>query len=216
MLKAETVNQAQTGVDLPTRLRPRTVRDHAIVSIGILAISATVYFEGGSSGSIAALYLAAVFAVFYLFDPRPALAQTALLGASCGAALLMREDLATALGDWIPTMTMVCVVGFLMARIRRQIEWLLARLEKAARTDALTGLLNRQGFDERFGPELERAHRGERLISLIVADIDHFKEVNDRFGHHAGDKGVGPYRRSWPKRSARSTSSRGWAGRSLP
>jgi diguanylate cyclase (GGDEF)-like protein len=55
------------------------------------------------------------------------------------------------------------------------------------RTDLLTGLVNRQGFDERFEIELERGRRTAQPVALVLADIDGFKELNDRFGHPAGD-----------------------------
>jgi two-component system cell cycle response regulator len=53
--------------------------------------------------------------------------------------------------------------------------------------DALTGLHNRRFFHETLARECARAHRYERKLSLIVFDLDDFKEVNDRVGHLAGD-----------------------------
>ena len=53
--------------------------------------------------------------------------------------------------------------------------------------DALTGLHNRRFFHETLARECSRAHRYERRLSLIVFDLDDFKEVNDRIGHLAGD-----------------------------
>ncbi len=57
-----------------------------------------------------------------------------------------------------------------------------------ARHDALTGLLNRYSLDEFAGRELSRAQRGEHDLSLIVLDLDNFKQVNDEHGHGAGDR----------------------------
>ena len=53
--------------------------------------------------------------------------------------------------------------------------------------DALTGLHNRRYFHETLARECARAHRYERKLSLIVFDLDEFKEINDRIGHLAGD-----------------------------
>ena len=53
--------------------------------------------------------------------------------------------------------------------------------------DALTGLHNRRYFHETLARECSRAHRYERKLSLIVFDLDDFKEINDRIGHLAGD-----------------------------
>lgn len=62
-----------------------------------------------------------------------------------------------------------------------------AVLEHLSREDALTGLANRRAFDEQLQGEARRAvERGEPL-SLAMLDLDHFKEVNDRFGHACGD-----------------------------
>jgi diguanylate cyclase (GGDEF)-like protein len=54
-------------------------------------------------------------------------------------------------------------------------------------TDGLTGLKNRRFFDERLQEEFKRAQRYGDTLSLIMIDLDHFKEVNDRHGHPAGD-----------------------------
>ena len=58
---------------------------------------------------------------------------------------------------------------------------------KLARTDGLTSLANRRTADERLRHETDRAARYRRPLSIVLIDIDHFKSVNDRFGHHMGD-----------------------------
>lgn len=60
-------------------------------------------------------------------------------------------------------------------------------LSRQARTDALTGVLNRHGLQQRFDIEHARAQRYGRPIGVVVADVDHFKQVNDRHGHATGD-----------------------------
>lgn len=64
----------------------------------------------------------------------------------------------------------------------------VSEIQRQARTDSLTNLFNRRFFDERVAFEFERAQRSNSPISLLVADIDHFKEFNDRFGHSRGDE----------------------------
>jgi diguanylate cyclase (GGDEF)-like protein/PAS domain S-box-containing protein len=61
-------------------------------------------------------------------------------------------------------------------------------LSKASRTDPLTGCLNRRGFEERAAAELKALARSGARGAILVFDIDHFKPVNDTFGHAAGDR----------------------------
>lgn len=61
-------------------------------------------------------------------------------------------------------------------------------LDLQARTDALTGLLNRRGFETQMAFALALARRSGRLLSLVTVDVDHFKRVNDTYGHEAGDE----------------------------
>ncbi len=61
-------------------------------------------------------------------------------------------------------------------------------LEDMATTDSLTGLANRQAFMERAVGEFSRARRYSRSLSVIMIDIDHFKSINDQYGHAAGDE----------------------------
>lgn len=60
-------------------------------------------------------------------------------------------------------------------------------LKRLATTDMLTGLANRLSFHERAGSEISRARRYKRPLVVIMADIDHFKRINDRYGHATGD-----------------------------
>ncbi|HKK09494.1 MAG TPA: diguanylate cyclase [Bacteroidales bacterium] len=62
------------------------------------------------------------------------------------------------------------------------------KLQKMASTDSLTGLFNRQHFETELSKALAYIKRYGTNISLVMIDIDHFKEVNDRYGHDVGDK----------------------------
>jgi diguanylate cyclase (GGDEF)-like protein len=61
------------------------------------------------------------------------------------------------------------------------------RLREAARTDALTGLFNRRHFSEVLEAELGRSRRDGLTPGLLLVDVDHFKSVNDTYGHQVGD-----------------------------
>jgi diguanylate cyclase (GGDEF)-like protein len=60
-------------------------------------------------------------------------------------------------------------------------------IHKMAITDGLTGLFNKRYFMEGLDQEISRARRHKRALSVIIFDIDHFKDVNDTYGHLAGD-----------------------------
>jgi len=61
-------------------------------------------------------------------------------------------------------------------------------LEKELLIDPLTGIYNRRAYDRRIEEELQRYQRYHRVFSLLVFDVDHFKDINDRYGHSAGDQ----------------------------
>ena len=61
-------------------------------------------------------------------------------------------------------------------------------LDLQARTDSLTGLLNRRGFESQMAFAMALARRSTRPLSVIAVDVDHFKRVNDTYGHEAGDE----------------------------
>ncbi len=62
------------------------------------------------------------------------------------------------------------------------------RQRSLSRRESLTGCFNRRAFYELFPREVERSHRLSHGISLVFLDIDHFKRINDRFGHETGDR----------------------------
>jgi two-component system cell cycle response regulator len=61
-------------------------------------------------------------------------------------------------------------------------------LEEQATTDGLTGLVNHRTFQERFSAMLGRADRHKFRVSMLLTDIDHFKKINDTYGHPTGDQ----------------------------
>ena len=71
--------------------------------------------------------------------------------------------------------------------LREVAETLNARLQMLAATDGLTGLNNHRAFQELLQSEVERAHRYNAPLSLLMLDVDEFKRYNDAFGHPAGD-----------------------------
>ncbi len=78
---------------------------------------------------------------------------------------------------------------FIILSVRNyQLKSFNRQLNKVASEDALTGLFNRKHIDETLNEEHRRSRRYGRIYSVIMCDIDHFKEVNDEHGHHIGDQ----------------------------
>lgn len=70
---------------------------------------------------------------------------------------------------------------------KQQSDSLNEQLKQISRVDGLTGLFNRRYWQERFEREYKMALRSNQPVSVLILDIDHFKKVNDTFGHQAGD-----------------------------
>ncbi len=78
--------------------------------------------------------------------------------------------------------------GYAISALVRQRESLLADVTALARTDPLTGLANRRGWQELLRREIARAERDHGSFSVALIDLDRFKDFNDRNGHAAGDR----------------------------
>ena len=96
-----------------------------------------------------------------------------------------RDDLPFANEDVVALRAIGVLAGSALAAAR--VEGEAARLAHAATTDSLTGLLNRTYLDGRLHQEIERAKREQTSLALLIADIDDFKSINDRWGHQVGD-----------------------------
>jgi diguanylate cyclase (GGDEF)-like protein len=100
------------------------------------------------------------------------------------------DALASVLVSLVLWTGMSCFCLVLMLGIRAHRVGLTAKgeaAERMARVDALTGLENRRAFDEAFPRALARGRRAGQPLTLVLADLDGFKQVNDRHGHLAGD-----------------------------
>lgn len=78
----------------------------------------------------------------------------------------------------------VLIIFWLLRRMDEQ----NAELEVLSRTDGLTQLSNRRHFMERLQTEIQRRDRYQQPFAVVLCDADHFKQVNDTYGHHAGDE----------------------------
>ena len=91
---------------------------------------------------------------------------------------------------WLTTSLSVMVFSLLIALTLLTAVALdtIKELQAESETDSLSKLLNRRGFEQRATTILERSARSGEPVTLVLADLDHFKSVNDRFGHAIGDQ----------------------------
>jgi len=85
------------------------------------------------------------------------------------------------------TLAVAAAVAVRVARPVARVLAELARMTHLAQTDALTGLANRRTLDDRLAEELDRAERLGTNVSVVIADVDNFKQINDTYGHQTGD-----------------------------
>lgn len=127
---------------------------------------------------------------FYFFNENEAAEQSVIIAiaATLGVAADPGNLTSVPVVNWMVTMAVLIVAGALIGRMGRQRMTSLAdRVEEAARTDQMTGLLNRRGFQDALKAEFERAQRTNRSFSVLIADLDGFRRINEGFGAHAGD-----------------------------
>lgn len=79
------------------------------------------------------------------------------------------------------------LLSYLFVALIARLQRLQARVEQLAATDSLTGVLNRRMYEITVRQEMARCRRYRQPLSLIMVDIDHFKQINDTLGHSRGD-----------------------------
>ena len=104
-------------------------------------------------------------------------------GQTLGALVLEADEVGALTADEARPLT---VLGAVVAG-SLELAWQFAEVDRRARTDSLTGLWNRMHFGEQLTRTLAEADRFNHPVSLVLVDIDHFKKVNDTWGHEAGD-----------------------------
>jgi len=155
--------------------------------IGVALIAdALAATPGAGDGAI--LYVWPVLWMTFFFGRGGALAIVACVGVAHALTLLALPEASSYPGRWIDVMVSATVVAGVVLTLVARNDRLLVRLADEARTDALTGLLNRRGFDERAALELARTRRVGEPIAIAEFDIDYFKRVNDEWGHEIGDR----------------------------
>ena len=161
---------------------------------GTLLVSLALLFngerEGGAAGGDELYYLWVVLYSAYYFGRRAVMMQVLLVVVAYAGTLALIDPGPIGPSRWITMTGLVVGTAVVVRLLSERIERLIGALDAAARTDRLTGLPNRRAFEEHFAREAARACRAGRPLALLLADVDRFKDINDRWGHAAGDSAL--------------------------
>lgn len=182
----------------------RTVKQSVWLGLGLMGLCvATGYREGAAllAFSFLSLFTLGMAALGILTVRHGRVAGRYFLAAAlCGMAGTMTTTLAA--WGWLPftplsyhavefgVVVEATLLALALTHQMRQYQQASLRATQLAGIDPLTGLHNRRAFLERTGPIWSTAVRNERPLTLIMLDIDHFKRVNDQYGHETGDRAL--------------------------
>ncbi len=177
---------------------------HWLAALGLILICSTVAMQRQQDTVLVAFFFVLLFSAVMVWLGIITIRHGRIAGRYFLAAALttMVGTAMTALAVWhgLPYTSItfhaagwgVVIEGILLALAlayrMRQHQQARQQAEQLASTDPLTGLLNRRAFFEHAGPAWSTALRSDRHLSVMMADIDHFKEINDGHGHAMGDK----------------------------
>jgi diguanylate cyclase (GGDEF)-like protein/putative nucleotidyltransferase with HDIG domain len=163
---------------------------HVALAWGSTLIAGVAYFAGISPSPLVFFYLWVFLYASYFFTVRQTMAQILYVGLAYGVLLAARPPVGGVPAWWLVGMGTLLVGALVIMSMRARVELLIGRLYDAARTDPLTQLANRRGFREQLDLELERARRGGTQMTVLIGDLDDFKDINDYCGHRVGDQAL--------------------------
>lgn len=169
------------------RLPPRQA---ILLACGILVATSSLDYVSGIEISLGIFYLLPVIIVGWRGSMSAAMIISVLAALTMEGLYLLDGDRysSTWVYIWNPISRFLsyAVISYLLQRLRHSME----RLEALSRVDSLTGLSNHGAFLSALQDEINRQQRTRHSLSLAFVDLDHFKELNDKFGHLAGDRAL--------------------------
>jgi diguanylate cyclase (GGDEF)-like protein len=169
------------------------------VAVPVILLIGWLDYATGPRIGLSLLYLIPVSVVAWR-GRGPDAIGVAIVAAACwiAADLLTARAVQFSLWNGLTRLVIYTATAFLVHRVRVDrdaLDALNSRLQEAlqrettlARTDLLTGLPNSRAFLEQLPHELARAGREKRPVAVLYLDVDHFKSINDRYGHSTGDE----------------------------
>lgn len=155
-----------------------------------LAFIAAIVAVSRPIGATPAFYLWPVLTAAYFLRRRDLAVVFVLFLISFAIALWGFTEGESEAQVYVPLVLVVFVVTGLVRLMRESLAGMIGDLEISAATDDLTGLPNRASFARSCKRDIDRARRIGAPFSLVVVDLDHFKQVNDRLGHSGGDEAL--------------------------
>ena len=169
---------------------PLLAKVRLVVAV-VTTIAAAAMLDRGYGLGVAGMVAIILTGPYIAIDSRDLLVMNGCVLGVVGAMMLAASlDRFDAVGTMVFAFLAVLVstlLGRVIEASNRRAFALELEMQHEARTDPLTGLDNRRAMQERGLLELKRAQRIGAPVSVILCDVDHFKRVNDRFGHETGD-----------------------------
>jgi diguanylate cyclase (GGDEF)-like protein len=165
-------------------------------AMGILQVTAGVYFTHDPTSAFSLFYLWPCFYAFYFLPRIDAVVDVVFLGVSYGVVMLVMSasdggieaSSGTLTFQFVVTFGSLAVAGFMIHALRTRVNRLWGSLSDAARTDLLTGFVNGHGINEILTNEIERARINTHRVGLITVNLSGLRQLNKHFGYEAGDE----------------------------
>jgi diguanylate cyclase (GGDEF)-like protein len=161
---------------------------------GTILVSFSLFFNGerhgGPAGGDEMYFLWIVLWAAFNLRRRALALQVLAILVAYGVTLHAIDPGGSAMSRWITLSGLVIGAAFVVRMLSERVETLISELRANASTDPLTGLANRRGLATAYARELALHQRTGRPFSLLVADLDRFKQINDELGHKAGDRAL--------------------------
>jgi diguanylate cyclase (GGDEF)-like protein len=176
------------GAVLMWLVRPgRRWLSHAAVVYGVLLVSGLMAVTRPLEAT-PFFYLWPMAFSAYFFSRREVAFDLLVMWVTLALALFVWSNDPSKLFMFVGVGASVTLTTMIVKLLGERLSAVIEQLMDAASTDYLTGLLNRRAFDEEFRRQIDRADRSDLPLSLAMFDLDRFKQINDRFGHPAGDR----------------------------